>query len=75
MDSEQKDDLKNYKSVRDLWESSKNLSFFRNLKETTPEECRGCKFSSFCKGGCPYLITKSGKVLGVQKETRCEITV
>ncbi|MDP3487051.1 MAG: radical SAM protein [Bacillota bacterium] len=75
MDTDQKDDLRKYKTVRDLWDNSKNLSFFRNLKATTPEECGGCNFSSFCKGGCPYLISKSGKVLGAQKETRCEITI
>jgi len=74
MGSQQKDHLKRYTSIRELWDNSKSLSYFRNLKKMTPEECRECKFSSFCKGGCPYLITKSGKVLGIQRESRCAVT-
>ena len=73
MDTDKKELLSQYGDLKSLWDTSPILEQFRNYKKLSVLECNGCNFNAFCKGGCPYLIEKDDKIIGLHREQRCEL--
>ena len=73
MNTDKRELLSQCGNLKSLWDTSPILEQFRNYKRISVLECTGCNFNTFCKGGCPYLIEKDDRIIGIHREQRCEV--
>lgn len=55
--------------VKEVWRTSPAINavrYRRNVPLSAVPECKGCKYTGFCSGGCPAAVmAKTGRLIGI----------